>query len=247
MLINDAVSERSSSMPADREQKRAFVRGMFSAIAPRYDFLNHLLSLSLDRGWRRRAIAAMDWERAPTGTYLDLCAGTLDVAAALARRSGFAGRIIGADFAEPMLRAGSEKVSAAVSPLVADALDLPLAANTAAGAIVAFGIRNVNDLDGALREVYRVLSRGARFVILEFTTPRNVLVRTLYHFYFHHVCPFIGGLVSGHRAAYRYLPESVAKFPPEAELAARMRTAGFVDVHWTSLTFGVAAIHVGRK
>src|SRR6059058_1121121 len=126
MLINDAVSERSSSMPADREQKRAFVRGMFSAIAPRYDFLNHLLSLSLDRGWRRRAIAAMDWERAPTGTYLDLCAGTLDVAAALARRSGFAGRIIGADFAEPMLRAGSEKVSAAVSPLVADALDLPL-------------------------------------------------------------------------------------------------------------------------
>jgi demethylmenaquinone methyltransferase/2-methoxy-6-polyprenyl-1,4-benzoquinol methylase len=234
-------------MPVDRETKRDFVRGMFSAIAPRYDFLNHLLSLSLDRGWRRRAIAAMNWEHDPSGIYLDLCAGTLDVAAALARRPGFGGRILGADFAEPMLRAGSEKVSAAVSPLVADALDLPLAAETAAGAIVAFGIRNVSDLDGALHEVYRVLAPGARFVILEFTTPRNVVVRNLYHFYFHNVCPVLGALVSGHRDAYRYLPESVAKFPPEEELAVRMRAAGFGGVRWTSLTLGVAAIHVGQK
>jgi demethylmenaquinone methyltransferase/2-methoxy-6-polyprenyl-1,4-benzoquinol methylase len=171
----------------------------------------------------------------------------LDVAAALARRPGFGGRVLGADFAEPMLRAGREKASAAVSPLVADALDLPIAANTAAGAIVAFGIRNVSDLDGALHEVYRVLAPGARFVILEFTTPRNVFVRNLYHFYFHNVCPFIGAWVSGHRDAYRYLPESVAKFPPEEELAARMRAAGFWGVRWTSLTLGVAAIHVGQK
>ena len=247
MFMNDVASEHSPSLPADRDRKRAFVRGMFSAIAPRYDFLNHLLSLNLDRRWRRRAIEAMNWEQEPAGTYLDLCAGTLDVAAALARRSGFGGHVLGADFAEPMLRAGSEKLSAAVSPLVADALDLPLAADTTAGAIVAFGIRNVNDLDAALREVYRVLSRGARFVILEFTTPRNPIVRVLFHLYFHLVCPLIGGLVSGHRAAYRYLPESVARFPAEEELAARMRAAGFVDVRWTSLTFGVAAIHVGRK
>jgi demethylmenaquinone methyltransferase/2-methoxy-6-polyprenyl-1,4-benzoquinol methylase len=247
MPINHVATEHSPVMPADREAKRDFVRGMFSAIAPRYDFLNRLLSLSLDRGWRRRAIAAMDWEHDPSGLYLDLCAGTLDVAAALAGRPGFGGRIVGADFAEPMLRAGREKVSGVVTPLVADALDLPLAADTAAGAIVAFGIRNVSDLDGALREVYRVLARGARFVILEFTTPRNAIVRNLYHFYFHNVCPFIGGLVSGHRSAYRYLPESVAKFPPQEELAARMRAAGFVDVQWTSLTLGVAAIHVGQK
>ena len=247
MPINHLATEHSPAMPADRETKRDFVRGMFSAIAPRYDFLNHLLSLSLDRGWRRRAIAAMNWERNPSGIYVDLCAGTLDVAAALARRPGFGGRIVGADFAEPMLRAGSEKISGAVSPLVADALDLPLATNTAAGAIVAFGIRNVSDLDGALREVYRVLAHGARFVILEFTTPRNIVVRNLYHFYFHNVCPFIGGLVSGHHTAYRYLPDSVAKFPPEPELASRMRAAGFVDVRWTSLTLGIAAIHVGQK
>src|SRR5438105_1885853 len=227
MSINNVATEHSRVMPADRETKRAFVRGMFSDIAPRYDLLNHLLSFNVDRLWRRRAIAALGWELAPTATYVDLCAGTLDVAATLARQPGFAGRVLGADFAEPMLRAGSEKISSAVSPLVADAVDLPLARNTAAGAIVAFGIRNVNDLDGALREVYRVLSSGARFVILEFTTPRNRVMRALYHFYFQRVLPLVGGVVSGHPAAYRYLPASVAQFPAEEELAARMREAGF--------------------
>jgi demethylmenaquinone methyltransferase/2-methoxy-6-polyprenyl-1,4-benzoquinol methylase len=220
---------------------------MFSAIAPRYDLLNHLLSFNVDRVWRRRAIAALNWEGAPEGSYLDLCAGTLDVAAAIAGQSGFRGRVLGADFAEPMLRAGMGKVGTNVSPVVADALQLPMAAESAAGAIVAFGVRNVSDLDAALREVYRVLARGARYVILEFTTPRNRLMRGLYHFYFHRVLPVIGGIVSGHRAAYRYLPQSVAKFPPEEELAQRMREAGFAEVRWESLSFGIAAIHVGVK
>jgi len=247
MPTNNVAIEHSLVMPADRATKRDFVRGMFSAIAPRYDLLNHLLSLNIDRSWRRRAIAALNWEAAPAGRYLDLCAGTLDVAAGLAGQRGFSGRVIGADFAEPMLRAGKEKVSAAVSPLVADALELPLKSNSTAGGIVAFGIRNVSDLDAALREVYRVLARGSRFVILEFTTPRNPIVRALYQFYFHRVCTFIGGLVSGHRTAYRYLPASVAQFPAEEELAARMSASGFVDVRWTSLSFGIAAIHVGTK
>jgi demethylmenaquinone methyltransferase/2-methoxy-6-polyprenyl-1,4-benzoquinol methylase len=247
MPINDVATEHAPVMPADPATKRDFVRGMFSAIAPRYDLLNHLLSFNVDRLWRRRAIAALNWQIAPSATYVDLCAGTLDVAALLAEQPGFSGRILGADFAEPMLRAGSEKVSESVSPVVADALDLPLAANTAGGAIVAFGIRNVNDLDASLREVYRVLSRGARFVILEFTTPRNPVMRAFYHLYFQHVLPFVGGVVSGHKNAYRYLPESVAQIPAEEELAARMGAAGFVDVRWTSLSFGIAAIHVGRK
>jgi demethylmenaquinone methyltransferase/2-methoxy-6-polyprenyl-1,4-benzoquinol methylase len=247
MPINDVATEHAPVMPADPATKRDFVRGMFSAIAPRYDLLNHLLSFNVDRLWRRRAIEALNWQIAPSATYVDLCAGTLDVAALLAEQPGFSGRILGADFAEPMLRAGSEKVSESVSPVVADALDLPLAANTAGGAIVAFGIRNVNDLDASLREVYRVLSRGARFVILEFTTPRNPVMRAFYHLYFQHVLPFVGGVVSGHKTAYRYLPESVAQFPAEEELAARMGAAGFVDVRWTSLSFGIAAIHVGRK
>jgi demethylmenaquinone methyltransferase/2-methoxy-6-polyprenyl-1,4-benzoquinol methylase len=221
---------------------------IFSEIAPRYDLLNHVLSLNIDRAWRRRAIALLDVARRPEGTYLDLCAGTLDVAAQLSRRPGFAGRVIGADFAEPMLRAGVGKSPASVvAPVVADAVDLPIPDNAASGAIVAFGIRNVADLDRGLREVHRVLAPGARFVILEFTTPRSSVVRALYHLYFHHLLPQIGALVSGHRTAYAYLPRSVANFPIEEQLADRMRSAGFVDVNWRTLTFGVAAIHSGTK
>jgi demethylmenaquinone methyltransferase/2-methoxy-6-polyprenyl-1,4-benzoquinol methylase len=247
MPIPEVATEETMLVPADRTTKRAFVRGMFSAIAPRYDLLNHLLSFNIDRRWRRRAIDALAWRNAPAGTYVDLCAGTLDVAATLARESGFQGRVLGADFAEAMLRAGREKITTCVSPVVADALELPLPNECASGAIVAFGIRNVSDLDAGLREVYRVLDRGARFVILEFTTPRNPIMRSLYHFYFHRLLPLIGGLVSGHRTAYRYLPASVAQFPGEEELARRMGVAGFTEVKWTSLSFGIAAIHVGTK
>ena len=247
MPIHEVATEDSTLVPADRAERSAFVRGMFSAIAPRYDLLNHLLSFNIDRRWRRRAIAMLGWQDAPDGVYVDLCAGTLDVAATLARQAGFRGRVIGADFAEPMLRAGGEKISGRVSPVVADALDLPLRSDSADGAIVAFGIRNVSDLDASLREVGRVLVTGARFIILEFTTPRNPLMRSLYHFYFHRLLPAIGGLVSGHRTAYRYLPASVAQFPAEEELAARMRAAGFTNVQWSSLSFGIAAIHVGEK
>jgi demethylmenaquinone methyltransferase/2-methoxy-6-polyprenyl-1,4-benzoquinol methylase len=229
-------------------EKGAYVRDVFSTIAPSYDRLNHLLSLNIDRMWRKRAIAALEWRRNPGGTYVELCAGTLDVGTMLAGEKGFAGRVLGADFAEPMLRAGVAKAAGkAVSPMVSDALQLPLRANQAAGAIVAFGIRNVVDLDAALREVHRVLAPRARFVILEFTTPANPIVRGLYHFYFHRVLPAIGGAISGHPTAYRYLPESVAHFPGPVALMERMQAAGFVDVHWRALTMGIAAIHTGIK
>ena len=227
--------------------KRRYVQQMFSEIAPRYDLLNHLLSFNIDRAWRRRAIAALAWERCPRGTYLDLCAGTLDVAAALVARPGFSGRVVGADFAEPMLRAGASKLRSSVSAVVADALDLPLRDESAEGAIIGFGIRNVEDLDGGLAEAFRVLKPGARFVILEFSTPRSPIVRTGYHAYFHHVLPALGAAISGHGTAYRYLPESVAHFPSADELADRLRRVGFTGVTWESLTFGVAAIHVGQR
>src|SRR4029079_12620667 len=129
----------------------------------------------------------------------------------------------------------------------ADALDLPIAPSSMAGAIVAFGIRNVADLDACLREVHRILEPGARFVILEFSTPRSKVVRGAYHLYSHNILPAIGQLVSGHGTAYRYLPKSVANFPAEEELARRMRAAGFANVSWRSVTMGVAAIHVGQK
>jgi demethylmenaquinone methyltransferase/2-methoxy-6-polyprenyl-1,4-benzoquinol methylase len=233
------------------EGKRRYVRRIFSEIAPSYDLLNHLLSFNIDHSWRRRAIAALAWERAPAGTYVDLCAGTLDVAAALSTRPGFAGNVIGADFAEPMLRAGASKVRSEVrspvAPVVADALDLPLRDESAEGAIVAFGIRNVENLDAALTEALRVLKPGARFVILEFSTPPSPMIRAAYHAYFHHVLPALGAAISGHGTAYRYLPRSVAHFPDADALAGRMRSAGFERVTWEPLTFGVAAVHVGQR
>ena len=248
MPVSELESAEAQAAAAGGAEKRAYVQRIFSQIAPRYDLLNHLLSFNIDKRWRRKAIAMLDWQRAPSGMYVDLCAGTLDVSAELSRVRGFTGRVIGADFAEPMLRAGRGKSpEAVVTPVVADALDLPLADSSASGAIVAFGIRNVADLDRGLREVYRVLAPGARFVILEFTTPRSAVVRAMYHLYFHHLLPRIGAVVSGHRTAYAYLPRSVANFPIEEDLAGRMRNAGFSDVRWHTLTFGVAAIHSGAK
>lgn len=248
MAVKDFDASAALTAASGGEAKGDYVRQIFSQIAPRYDLLNHLLSLNIDRAWRRRAIASLEWLRNPSGLYVDLCAGTLDVAAMLAAESAFQGRVLAADFAEPMLRAGMAKTAGrSVSPVVSDALELPVANGGAAGAIVAFGIRNVVDLDAALHEVHRVLASRARFVILEFTTPANPIVRSLYHLYFHRVLPSIGGIVSGHPTAYRYLPESVAHFPGPVALAERMQATGFVDVHWRPLTFGIAAIHTGIK
>ena len=230
------------------ENKAAYVRDAFSRIAPRYDLLNHLLSFNIDRAWRRMAIRELGIERCPAGRYLDLCAGTLDVSAALAATRGFAGSIVSVDFAEPMLIAGRAKAACRrIAPVAGDALNLPLENECMAGAIVAFGIRNVSDLDAALREVHRVLEPGSRFVILEFSTPRSPFVNTAYQLYFRSVLPAIGGLISGHRTAYKYLPKSVANFPIMEDLARRMRGAGFSGVTWRSITLGIAAIHSGIR
>jgi demethylmenaquinone methyltransferase / 2-methoxy-6-polyprenyl-1,4-benzoquinol methylase len=244
---DEAASLEAAAAAAAGEGKRAYVQRMFSDIAPRYDLLNHVLSLNIDKGWRRRALRALAWTDRPDGTYLDLCAGTLDVGAMLVRQAGFRGRVVGADFAVPMLQHGAGKAPRAVlSPVAADALNLPFADGTLDGAIVAFGIRNVADLDAGLREVRRVLRPGGRFVILEFSTPPSRLVRAGYHAYFHHVLPAVGRLVSGHGSAYTYLPMSVTHFPTEQALANRLADAGFVEVTWQRVSFGIAAIHVGR-
>ena len=248
-MAETEVEERRAAQAAEGgAEKRAYVRSVFEDIAPSYDFLNHLLSFNIDTMWRRRALRALGWRRDPNGTYLDLCAGTLDVGAELVKQPDFRGFVVGADFAIPMLRAGSGKApTSRLGALGADAQELPLPTSSMNGAIVAFGIRNVASLDAALGEVHRVLMPGATFVILEFTTPANPLIRGGYQFYFHHLLPLIGGLVSSHRTAYRYLPQSVAHFPSEPVLARRMTAAGFTDVRWESLSFGIAAIHRGVK
>ena len=247
---NEATDRADSTVRAEQaargKGKREYVQQMFSDIAPRYDLLNHVLSMNIDRAWRRKALHALQWIRRPAGSYLDLCAGTLDVGAALVKQPGFTGFVAGADFAVPMLQHGSGKAPRdLLAPVGADALALPFADGSLDGAIVAFGIRNVADLDVGLQEVHRVLKPGARFVILEFSTPPLSIVRIFYHMYFHHVLPLIGRLVSGHGSAYTYLPMSVSHFPTEETLAGHMRRAGFTTVTWERLTFGIAAIHVG--
>jgi demethylmenaquinone methyltransferase / 2-methoxy-6-polyprenyl-1,4-benzoquinol methylase len=228
------------------DAKRAYVRHTFTAIAPRYDFLNHLLSLNVDRRWRRQAIRRLGWEARPDGTFLDLCAGTLDLAATLAGAAGFSGRVIGADFVVPMLRLGRGKAQRAV-PVAADALELPFPDARFDGAMVAFGVRNLADLDRGLAEAARVLKPGARFVVLEFATPRFAPLRAMYLFYFRRILPAIGRAVSKHRDAYTYLPESVLAFPEPDALAARLGAAGFSDVAYDLLTGGICAVHRGTR
>jgi demethylmenaquinone methyltransferase / 2-methoxy-6-polyprenyl-1,4-benzoquinol methylase len=228
------------------DAKRSYVRDMFTAIAPRYDLLNHLLSLNIDRAWRRRAVRRLGFERAPAGTYLDSCAGTLDLGVELARRQGFRGRVVGADFVVPMLKLGRGK-SPAVRPVGADALRLPFGDGAFDGALVGFGVRNLTDLDAGLRELARVLRPGARLVVLEFTLPPAQPMRALYLAYFRHVLPAVGRAVSKHTDAYSYLPASVSAFPDPDDLAQRLRRAGLRDVGYERLTFGVAAVHWGTK
>ena len=232
--------------PKDGPERASQVRTIFSEIAPRYDLLNHVLSLNVDRSWRRAAVSRLGWERAPSGTYLDACAGTYDLSIELVRRGGFAGRVVATDFAAPMLVEGLPKLAGRpVVPACADSLLLPFADGTFDGAMVAFGARNLADVCAGLAEMHRVLATGSRLVVLEFTTPPNRLVRAGYHFYFRRILPLVGRIVSGHPWAYSYLPESVKDFPGPRELGALFERAGFRDVEWSLLTGGIAALHWG--
>lgn len=230
------------------EAKAAEVRRMFGAIAPRYDLLNHLLSLNRDRAWRRRAVDRL-LEGAPAdGTYLDACAGTFDLSVELADRSTFRGTVLGFDFAYPMLDAGRDKLSGRhIVPACADALSLPLPDSSVDGAMVAFGVRNLADLDAGLAEFARVIRPGGKLVVLEFMTPQWQAFRSVYLLYFRRVLPLVGRLVSRHGSAYAYLPASVLDFPEPPELGRRMEAAGFGRITWTTMTGGIVAAHVGVR
>jgi demethylmenaquinone methyltransferase / 2-methoxy-6-polyprenyl-1,4-benzoquinol methylase len=231
------------------DERGAAVERMFSAIAPRYDFLNRLLSAGRDRAWRREAVRATALP--VRGRLLDVCTGTADVALEAVRQFPGA-QVLGVDFSRPMIALGQTKVERAglkdlIRLQVAPAEVLPFPEGSFDAVTVAFGLRNIPDRARGLREMARVLKAGGRAVVLEFTTPPGPLFRGVYLWYFHRVLPRIGGLISGHPSAYAYLPASVTDFPSPPDLSSLMRQTGFSTVSYRLLTMGIAAIHVGVK
>ena len=231
------------------EAASRWVRGMFGRIAGRYDLLNHVLSFNLDKRWRARAVERVaDVLERPGTRVLDLCCGTGDVLLSLEARRGSA--VLGSDFCHPMLLEARRKISARRmrSPLFeADALALPLRAESLDLITVAFGFRNLANYRSGLTELVRVLKPAGVLAILEFSKPANRVFGKLYGVFSTQVLPWVGGIVSGSREAYSYLPESIRKFPGPQELADQMRAAGFKSVEFEPLTFGAVALHVGRK
>ncbi|MCK9239575.1 ubiquinone/menaquinone biosynthesis methyltransferase [Desulfocurvus sp.] len=223
------------------------VRSMFGRIAGRYDFLNHFLSLGLDIVWRRRMVRTV--RPLTTGRFLDLAAGTLDVALEL-RRQHPGCTVLALDFALPMLRRGAAKLGAhrhAVQPVQADARALPLPDGCVDAVTIAFGIRNILPRQDAHAEALRVLAPGGRLCILEFGTASRPIWKGLYNFYLDRLLPLAGRVVSGDAAAYRYLADTIRAFPPAEGLADELRAAGFVNVAHTPLSGGIVTIHVAEK
>ncbi len=225
------------------------IRDMFDSIAPRYDLLNRLLSLGIDRRWRTFAVGQLQIPEG--GRVLDVATGTGDVALEIAARTPDSVRIVGEDFTQGMLVLGKDKI--AHSPFAhrivlvnAPCESMPHPAGLFDGVTIAFGIRNVVDRLAGLREMVRVLKPGGRAVILEFSNPRSTFFKSLYHFYFRKVLPFIGGLISK-RSAYQYLPDSVLEFPDQEAFKALMADAGFTDLRHFDLTFGIATVYVGVR
>jgi demethylmenaquinone methyltransferase/2-methoxy-6-polyprenyl-1,4-benzoquinol methylase len=227
-------------------EKRAYVREIFTAIAPTYDRLNRIISFRFDQRWRRDAVRRLGWERAPEGIYLDLCAGTLDFGATLSRQPGFRGRVVGADFVPRMLQLGRAK-SPRLAPVTADALELPFSTAQFDGVMVGWGVRNLTDLDAGLAEAARVMAPGARLVILEMALPSRRWLRSIYQFYFRRVLPRLGRLISKHRTAYTWLPESTQAFPGPVELTRRLAAQGFAEVTYRLLMGGVCVLYVGTR
>jgi demethylmenaquinone methyltransferase/2-methoxy-6-polyprenyl-1,4-benzoquinol methylase len=221
-----------------------WVRGMFGRIAGRYDLLNHVLSFNLDRRWRATTVDRVaDVLARPGARVLDLCCGTGDVLLALERRGQ--ATTLGSDFCHPMLLQAQKKVA---SPLFeADALALPVADNSFDLITIAFGFRNLANYSRGLQELLRALKPGGTVAILEFSQPTNRAFASLYGFFSRRVLPWVGGIVSGSREAYSYLPESIQKFPGAEQLASQMRAAGFEQVEFDRMTGGAVALHLGRK
>ncbi len=243
----------TESLPVDKSNSR--IRDMFRQVAPRYDLMNHLLSLNIDKWWRRCAVNSLHVQG--DLPILDLCTGTGDLALAIDAKYGKQLRVVGSDFCGAMLEIARDKAQQrqAQSPslhpvefLEADTQALPFQDNQFQCVTVAFGLRNVADTDRGLREMTRVCAPGGQVLVLEFSQPSLPGFRQLYGFYFKNVLPKIGNaLARNDKEAYRYLQQSVGQFPDGQRLADRMTAAGLTQVKFRPLTFGVATIYVGIK
>jgi demethylmenaquinone methyltransferase / 2-methoxy-6-polyprenyl-1,4-benzoquinol methylase len=232
---------------SEQEASR-WVRSMFGRVAPRYDLANHLLSANVDRYWRNHTVARVQGilER-PDSRVIDLACGTGDLLIALERKARRG--LIGSDFCHPMLTGARTKLRREQlrSTLIeSDALSLPFPDSTIDLITIAFGYRNLANYRAGLVEMRRVLRPGGALAILEFTQPPNAAFAAVYNWYSRKILPILGGAISGAREAYDYLPESVRKFPDAPELSRMMQETGFANVDWEYLTFGIAALHIGR-
>jgi len=234
---------------SDEASASVAVRDMFSSIAPRYDLLNHVLSMNVDRMWWNRTARAFDSILSrPDAQVLDLCCGTGDMTFALHRRmKGESTGLVGADFSHAMLvRAAQKTGEKHIRWVEADALRLPFSTGQFNLVTAAFGFRNLVNYDRGLAEIYRVLATDGEIGILDFGEPKG-LIGAGYRVYFRHVLPAIGTLISGVRGPYAYLPKSVQRFPPPEEMLERMRAVGFREASWTPYTFGIAGLYRGKK
>ena len=231
--------------------KKEKIQQMFDGIAPDYDRLNHLMSLGVDRSWRRRALREIVVP-GRSREILDIACGTGDFSIAIARKLPSGGRVTGLDLSEGMLAVMRRKVEKAglartISCMQGDSETMPFADGSFDVATIAFGIRNFEHREAALQEILRVLRPGGRLVILELSVPENKLLRWCYNLYFMHFVPWIGGLVSGDKAAYKYLPASVQQFPGRREWTATMVRCGYTQVRHKAFTFGLCRMYVGEK
>jgi demethylmenaquinone methyltransferase/2-methoxy-6-polyprenyl-1,4-benzoquinol methylase len=225
------------------------IRNLFNNIAPTYDLLNHLLSLGRDFYWRKKAVQEL---KGIEGWILDMATGTGDVAIEIIHQNGDHGKVFGLDFSEPMINRARRKVlgkglSQTIALSLGDALSLPFRDNTFNASIVAFGLRNIVEKEQALFEMVRVIKKGGKVIILEFTFPQKGLMRRIYPIYFQKILPRVGGFVSGDQGAYAYLPESVSHFASAENYEEIMRKVGLENVSSQSLTGGVASVISGTK
>lgn len=229
--------------------KKEGIRRLFNKIAPDYDRLNHILSLNIDRRWRRKAVRRLADTSEPL-RVLDVACGTGDFTIAIARKLPQGSVVVGVDISEGMLVIGREKVARAgieADMLVADCEALPYNDGEFDRIAVGFGVRNFENLERGLGEMFRVLRPGGKLVILELSIPQNPLIRGLYKWYFLKVLPVVGGWLSGERGAYEYLPASVLQFPLPERFCEMLRDAGFAAVCHRSLTLGICGLYVGEK